>query len=181
MNQCQTLLCEQPKEPGRGKKFCPGCKAESVERRRLENLRRSAEYRQEHPEKARVTERAYYLKTADRQKARARAWHHANPERVAKNRLAAKERPRPRVKKYGLSQADYSALFAAQGGCCAICGRTENGKRRFFDVDHDHTDGTVRGLLCNRCNRMLSNARDDVALLTKAIDYLSPQRATEVA
>lgn len=48
----------------------------------------------------------------------------------------------------------YEAMLEAQGGVCGICGREPNPNRR-FDIDHDHTDMYIRGLLCWRCNRWL--------------------------
>lgn len=76
---------------------------------------------------------------------------------------------------YGVSQAEYEAMFAAQGGCCAICGAyvaktTGRGKR--LQVDHKHSTGEVRALLCNRCNAGLGMFLDDRARLRRAIEYL---------
>ena len=53
----------------------------------------------------------------------------------------------------GITEAQYEALLAAQGGGCAICGNTPKSRR--LSVDHDHATGDVRGLLCHRCNRGL--------------------------
>lgn len=65
---------------------------------------------------------------------------------------------------------DYDALFLEQDGKCGICGRENDGKRR-FDRDHDHKAMTPRGLLCRSCNRKL---RYDITLewMTAAIKYL---------
>lgn len=38
-------------------------------------------------------------------------------------------------------------LRAEQGGRCAVCGATNP-----RCLDHDHTTGLIRGLLCRRCN-----------------------------
>lgn len=54
-----------------------------------------------------------------------------------------------------LTDAEYDARLAAQGGVCAICGNPPKSRR--LHVDHDHRTGTVRGLLCFRCNRALPN------------------------
>ena len=54
------------------------------------------------------------------------------------------------LRKYGLSPEDVDGMLRDQGGCCAICSLPFDGKTPH--VDHDHTTGIVRGLLCARCN-----------------------------
>lgn len=39
-------------------------------------------------------------------------------------------------------------------------------------VDHDHTTGKVRGLLCHNCNRALGLLQDNKSYLQSAINYL---------
>lgn len=175
MSLCRTADCTNSKRAGRGRQYCEQCARDAKERKRLDAIRRTKEWRAENQRWAKERDRAHYIKTAEAQKARAKEWYYAHPDRVRAQRLKAKANPTPRVNRYGLTVADYKQMLAAQGGKCAICERTENGERRFFDVDHDHNTGAIRGLLCNRCNRMLSNALDDVVLLGKAIDYLGPE------
>jgi hypothetical protein len=43
-------------------------------------------------------------------------------------------------------------------------------------IDHCHTTGKVRGLLCHACNRALGNFGDNIANLEQAIIYLSKVR-----
>lgn len=91
----------------------------------------------------------------------------------------AKERERHLVKKYGITAADYDQMFAAQQGKCAVCGKSQD---RAFDVDHCHSSGAVRGLLCTSCNRMIGHAGDDPSRLLSAAAYLlkhHPQAAAE--
>lgn len=71
----------------------------------------------------------------------------------------------------GITEADYNAMLAAQGGGCAICGNPP--KTRRLHVDHDHKTGRVRGLLCFRCNRALP-AYVGAAWLLRAAMYLLP-------
>lgn len=78
-----------------------------------------------------------------------------------------------RLKKYGLTPEALDAMLESQGGVCAVCGTSEwKGHGSAPHVDHDHTSGAVRGLLCVNCNRGLGFFGDDVARLRSAIVYL---------
>lgn len=71
---------------------------------------------------------------------------------------------------YGISLAEYNALLAKQDGACGICGRKPPfGKFEHLSVDHDHTTGLVRGLLCGYCNSFLGRIQDDISKVT---DYM---------
>lgn len=78
--------------------------------------------------------------------------------------------------KFGLTRAQFDELLASQGGGCAICG-TKNGmvrrgKELRLVVDHCHTTGRVRGILCNSCNNGLGRFKDDPKLLRRAAEYI---------
>lgn len=94
--------------------------------------------------------------------------------RYAKN--AAAERERHLVKKYGITEAEYIAMFDLQNGECAVCGKRQDNA---FDVDHDHSTGVVRGLLCTNCNRMIGHAGDDPDRLESAARYLRSSRKSQ--
>ena len=47
-----------------------------------------------------------------------------------------------------------------------------NKSKRRLCVDHCHTTGNVRGLLCDTCNTALGKFRDNIDLLNEAIKYL---------
>lgn len=68
---------------------------------------------------------------------------------------------------YGITWADWEAMYVLQGGRCACCHHAAA-----TDVDHDHDSGTVRGLLCSPCNLMLGHAQDNPARLLAAARYL---------
>lgn len=72
------------------------------------------------------------------------------------------------VARYGITKAQYDAMYEAQQGRCAICGEW----KPVLHVDHCHDSGSVRQLLCGSCNRMIGLAHDDVGILQSAIDYL---------
>lgn len=75
--------------------------------------------------------------------------------------------------KYGLEPEHKQAIFDSQNGGCAICGYKFGQKTGDMKVDHDHSTGAVRGLLCDLCNRGLGMFRDSQDNLTKAISYLA--------
>lgn len=103
-----------------------------------------------------------------------------NREYYAANRT--RERIRVRLQRYGLTQEQYSTLWADHAGGCAICyialldvGDYESGNKRPDNaccIDHCHSTGKVRGLLCIKCNLMLGYARDSSTILQAGIEYL---------
>lgn len=98
-----------------------------------------------------------------------RAWKQRNLEKFKRYQFRKKLEER-----YGLSLDQYSEMLKNQGGCCKICGSPQ--KKRLA-VDHCHTSGLVRGLLCDLCNRGLGYFKDSPNVLTKAADYLTSARA----
>lgn len=73
-------------------------------------------------------------------------------------------------KMYSITPEEYEALLLKQGGVCAIC-KTAPSKRR-LSVDHSHSTGKYRGLLCGRCNSGLGYFLDNIAIIQAAIEYL---------
>lgn len=71
---------------------------------------------------------------------------------------------------YGITLQDYNTMFDEQDGVCAICFAPPNRNR--FNIDHDHSTGEVRGLLCWRCNVTLGKVADDPELLRQMANYL---------
>lgn len=74
-------------------------------------------------------------------------------------------------KNYGITFEQYDAMFANQNGVCAICG-SAGGKKKLH-VDHCHTTGKIRGLLCINCNHGLGHFKDNEKLMLEAIKYLA--------
>ena len=60
-----------------------------------------------------------------------------------------------------------------KGVVCKICGNPGDGKWKQLCVDHDHTTGVVRDLLCRRCNTVLGEVYDDPSILNRMSDYLN--------
>lgn len=73
-------------------------------------------------------------------------------------------------RQYGLTPDQVDEM--AQAGC-AICGtHAWTGRHKGPHVDHDHTTGAVRGILCHECNTGLGKFRDNPDLLERAVAYL---------
>jgi hypothetical protein len=76
-----------------------------------------------------------------------------------------------RIRRYGIDVEDYERMLEEQNGACFICGKQPENNRA-LDIDHNHSTGKVRGLLCSNHNRALGLMGDDVVLLLKSIEYL---------
>ena len=74
--------------------------------------------------------------------------------------------------RYGITIDDYNIMFKEQNGCCWICGIHQQELVKPLFVDHCHTTNKVRGLLCQVCNTLLGNAKDNIDILKRAIEYL---------
>lgn len=112
--------------------------------------------------------------------ARNKRWHDAHPGYSAKKHKEARAknpdryRDYERKKNYGLPPGEFNRLLAAQGGRCAICGSDHpNGRPgHTFAVDHDHTTGAVRRILCAKCNHGLGQFHDSEELLMSDLRYI---------
>jgi Recombination endonuclease VII len=86
----------------------------------------------------------------------------------------ARERAWNLKRNYGITVAQYDAMFTAQGGVCAICAESVEGS---LHVDHDHTTDAVRGLLCGNCNTAIGLFQEDAARMAAGAAYLERYRA----
>lgn len=79
---------------------------------------------------------------------------------------------------------EFMTLYDSQKGGCKICGTAlategtdlRGGIKRLAQepcVDHCHTTGAVRGLLCFHCNTALGHVFDSQEVLSKMIAYLA--------
>jgi Recombination endonuclease VII len=119
-----------------------------------------------------------------RDKEVSRAYYRLHNERIKqyyqvnKGKIAKKQKDRRRKDPYafldirlrswyGISRKQFDALRKKQNYKCKICR-----KFRPLCVDHDHSTGKVRALLCSRCNQGLGFFKENTFSLKNAIRYL---------
>ena len=77
-----------------------------------------------------------------------------------------------RERTLGVTQDDYLRMYTEQQGQCGICNRRLYSKRyKAFAVDHCHSTGRIRGLLCTNCNTALGLLRDDPIAIQRALEW----------
>ena len=81
------------------------------------------------------------------------------------------------IRKYGITIPQRNQMLKDQGNACLICNShiefcgSPTGKHQAA-IDHCHSSGDVRGILCGACNVGLGKFYDDPDLLRKAADYI---------
>lgn len=130
----------------------------------IPNAEKSRRYRERHPDRVRAAQRKYRSTSKYRTK-------HRVAEKARRSRGLCRQQDRDKwLKSYGISQAVYDEMLAAQDGRCAIC--QEGNGRYLLAVDHNHATKSVRGLLCQRCNAGLGQFKDVPDRLEAAARYL---------
>lgn len=121
--------------------------------RKLDNLR---SWQAKNPEKVKQGKRASYQRNKDEIKEAVKKYRIENKDKIAAQVKARYEKDPEKYKfrrikqVYGLEREDYEKLLSTQNNACAICK-----KAKVLVVDHDHTTGKVRQLLCGDCNTTL--------------------------
>lgn len=105
--------------------------------------------------------KGYYAKNGEKLRDEAKAYYLKNYDKVL-GRL------------YGISQQEYDEMLIRQDGHCAICPTEPTAKKKLC-VDHDHTTGKVRGLLCHDCNIAIGKFKENPMLVQRAALYLNQQ------
>ena len=141
---------------------------EKYQKNKDAHKQKSKRWRENNPERAKEIYAAYADANREKISQRSKDWYAQNKERAAKSARIAK------LKKYGITEKDYQEILASQGFKCAICGADhQETKDAALRVDHCHETGTVRGLLCNKCNTGLGLLGDTADAIMKAAAYLT--------
>lgn len=167
--------CGQPLD-GSHKSYCKACFAEYAKARRNskpELMERAKEYsrqwREDHPGYVEQYNRERWQKDPEKWAEYYRNWRAENPESRKTTR-----RKGHLNSLYGISIQDFEAMMHEQSGLCLICNNEMTLGRggRAAHVDHDHSNGNIRGLLCSRCNNGLGCFDDNPDLMVAAAAYI---------
>ena len=122
----------------------------------------------------------YYEKNRERINQRSYQWFENNKSRHNLN--AQKWRKKNPVKtkasilknQYGITMLQFEDLLKQQDHKCGVCKKPQSEMKKAFSVDHCHTTGKVRGLLCNNCNVAIGLLKVDSGIdnLQNAIKYV---------
>lgn len=77
-------------------------------------------------------------------------------------------------REFHITLEQFELVLSYQGGGCAICGKQLNkkGEKLKLAVDHDHTTGEVRGIICWTHNKGIALFQDNAAHLYNASEYI---------
>jgi hypothetical protein len=122
---------------------------------------RQKEWDRTHRDKKNANKRKWYGSLSPEKK---KAYNRRQMENAKKNQRCVHLKY-----EYNLSMDDFASLLQSQDNKCAIC---QDPFSKTPHVDHDHTTGKIRGLLCNNCNAGIGFLKDSPKLLRLAIEYL---------
>lgn len=152
-------------------------------KKNTDKLRENArEYRKRHGDEIRAKERArYHSRKAEMQAKSRKDYAENRTERIAASRKWQREHPEQVAdayrrhnlwRWYRMTVKEFDELFASQDRKCAICRCSEVPAKHHWHVDHNHSTGQIRGILCSSCNLVLGHSKDDPNTLRAAADYL---------
>jgi hypothetical protein len=117
--------------------------------------KRVSELTDEQKEKRREYQREWHRKNAVEMRKRSREWAINNRDRHNTNQLKSYHSVKKYKifnRKYGITKEQYDKICEISK--CQVCGRqftgTQSHNRRY--IDHCHTTGVIRGVLCRDCN-----------------------------
>lgn len=133
-----------------------------------------------HHSACKVCERAmakdWYERNKDKAAAKVKEWRRQNIDAVKQYRSDNKQKHYRQeiVRKYGVEPSWFDKQLQRQGNACACCKRQFHwsNKQTTPHVDHCHSTGKVRGILCNRCNTVLGLCKDNKELFKNLTGYL---------
>lgn len=123
----------------------------------------SKRWRDKNLDRDRASHAARYRAKAEIYKKKSRDYYHKNKSAARNSRI---------LRQYGIGDSEYQQILAKQNFSCAICGTKDPGKKG-FQIDHCHSTGIIRGILCGKCNLGIGIFGDSTEVLLRAAGYVS--------
>jgi hypothetical protein len=120
-----------------------------------DNLKNNLKFKEEQRQRNKID---YQIKKEEKKK-----YRESRKEENKENQLKIK---------FGINLEEYNNILEKQNHCCDVCGLHKSNFTRQLAVDHCHTTGKIRGLLCSHCNLGLGKFKDNINYLQSAINYL---------
>ncbi len=79
-----------------------------------------------------------------------------------------------KARSYKINPSEYFKMKSATS--CPMCKNEFNSSSRIQCIDHCHSTGKVRGLICRKCNTTLGQIGDDIPTLERLARYLEVHR-----
>jgi len=74
--------------------------------------------------------------------------------------------------RYGISITERNLLIKAQDNKCKCCGDELSDESKHIHLDHDHSNGNIRGVVCRACNLAVGWVNDCPERAWKVLKYL---------
>lgn len=110
---------------------------------------------------------------------KAKAYYKANPHKRTEaraNESKIQQKKHRLRKNYNLSLAEYDEMLQKQDGKCATCQLHFSVFKRALAVDHDHSSGKIRGLLCGSCNSSLGLLKENFDTVLRLAKYIQTHK-----
>lgn len=131
------------------------------------NAAAAKRWKQENLEKSRAISRAWSERNKERHRKNSREWNRKNPDKVRDRLLKSA---------FGISLSKYKEILLSQNEACAICEQPQSTLKKNLAVDHCHSTGIIRGLLCTSCNLGIGQLQESTEILSKALAYLTKSK-----
>ncbi len=147
---------------------------------KVELLDKKYKSREEYKEERKKHDRKYYKNNTERW----RDYVSRNREKVRENKRRYGQENKERLKdlrlqkEFGISLEQYNKILLDQNNVCAICGNPETKRDKKYNtlkslaVDHNHSSGIVRGLLCSGCNLAIGSIKENIESAKNLVVYL---------
>nr|BDD47441.1 hypothetical protein 18 [Pelagibacteraceae bacterium] len=94
---------------------------------------------------------------------RSRKRYHSNPDEINDRRAA---------KTYNTTVEHIKQMREEAGGICQCCGKPGEGHYKRLVIDHCHSTGKIRGLICQKCNTVLGLVKDRIEVLQNLQNFI---------